>query len=224
MKKFLLMVIVATMSLGASAQLISSNTLTKGEKVKRNYSRLGLSYNSLSMGGETETMSGVGLEWLKGISLMQDQPLFLEIGLKGTFNWWSDSEQGKENGAKYSAEVSQKYLSLAIPVNVTYRYAVTDNFRVSPYVGLYGRFGLLGQETSEWEISASGYQKNGEETFDWFDKDEGDLSRFQLGMQIGANIEYGRGYIGLGYGFDLTAPVEKADKWGNFSVTLGLTF
>lgn len=214
MKKFLLMVLVATMSLGASAQLISSNTLTKEKKVKRNYSRLGISYNSLSMGGGSDAMSGVGLEWLKGISLTQDQPLFLEIGLKGTFNRWSDSE--KESGI--TIEASNNYLSLAIPVNVTYRYAVTDNFRLSPYVGLYGRFGLWGESKAE----ASYGSKSAEKTYDWFEDYE--WNRFQLGMQIGANVEYGRGYIGLGYGFDLTSVYEKAKKWGNFSVTLGLTF
>ena len=65
MKKLLLLAIATIMSLGASAQLITSNTVTY--KKSSGYNRIGVSYNSISSTAEgSESVSGVSLAWTKG--------------------------------------------------------------------------------------------------------------------------------------------------------------
>lgn len=59
MKKLLLLAIATIMSLGASAQLITSNTVTYKSS---GYNRIGVSYNSISSTAEgSESVSGVSL-------------------------------------------------------------------------------------------------------------------------------------------------------------------
>ena len=80
MKKLLFLAIATIMSLGASAQLITSNTVTY--KKSSGYNRIGVSYNSISSTAEgSESVSGVSLAWTKGISVAKDIPLFVETVL-----------------------------------------------------------------------------------------------------------------------------------------------
>lgn len=213
MKKLLLMAFAAFMTVGASAQLISSNTVT--HKEGRNYNRLSVSYNAVSMDDDfiDGSMSGFSLAWTKGISLSSSTPLYIETGLGLTYAFKSDdySDEG------YSVDVKNKYLYLAVPVNLVYKWNIPNtNMSLAPFAGIYFKGNLYGNTKAE----ANGY----EDEMDWYDSDEGDGKRFNFGWNIGVGFEYSKLYVGLSYGSDLNEMFEDADKVGAFSVSLGFKF
>ncbi|MGN1262865.1 MAG: outer membrane beta-barrel protein [Prevotella sp.] len=191
------------MTVGASAQLISSNTMTQRES--SNYSRLNLSYQSLDFGGDY-SLSGVGLSLIKGISVSSSSPIFVETGLGVTYAFHSEDESGYE--------VKDKFLSIEVPVNLTYKWAITDEINLAPFVGVYFRGNLLAETKVEWD--RDDYKA------DWFD--DYDAKRFSFGWNIGLGLEYSSLYVGVSYGADITELIEDADKPSKFSATLGLKF
>lgn len=184
MKKFLFLAIASIMSLGASAQLISSNTVTY-HKEKNGYDRVGVSYNSLKPDvDEADSNSGISLSWTKGIPVTNSVPLFVETGLTATYAF--DNING---------------LTATIPVNVTYKIPVTDGFNIAPLAGL----------TFNGHIF----------------QDPDDVNFFTLGWQAGANFEFGKFYVGVTYGGDLTNYVSNDYydfKLNNLQATVGIVF
>lgn len=206
------MAIAAVMSLGASAQLISSNTVT--HKASKNYSRLSVSYNSISMDKDLIDggMNGFSLAWTKGISVSSTTPLFIETGIGATYAFKSDDE--------YGVDISNKFLGVTVPVNLAYKWNVSNtDINLIPFVGVYLRGNLYGNTK---------YEYNGDdEDYNWFDdyEDGGmEAARFSFGWNIGVGFEYSKLYVGLSYGSDFNEFVEKADKPGIFSATVGLNF
>ena len=206
MKKLFLMAIAAVMSLGASAQLISSNTVT--HKASDNYNRFSVSYTSLSNIDE-DAMSGISAAWTKGIAISKTTPLFIETGLGLNYAWKSEDEY-KIN-----------WLTATIPVNLVYKYEISDGIKLAPFAGIYLRGNLLGEMNIDDDYSQYRDDVN---FFDDY-KDGGlEASRFSFGWNIGVGVEINKFYLGLSYGSDLNEFVEDADKIGTLSATVGFNF
>lgn len=187
MKKLILMAVAALMSLGASAQLISSNTVTY--KKGSGYNRLGISYNSLKF-GEMDAQNGISLAWTKGISVSASQPLFIETGIGATYGF---------------GDYGFKTLHATVPLNVTYRYEISDGIRIAPLAGITFAGNIIGEDDED----------------NYFD--DFDAKRFTFGWQIGTNFEISKFYVGITYGAGFTDYVEGA-KQKMLSATLGLVF
>lgn len=200
------MAIAAVMSLGASAQLISSNTVT--HKASDNYNRFSVSYTSLSNIDE-DAMSGISAAWTKGIAISKTTPLFIETGLGLNYAWKSEDEY-KIN-----------WLTATIPVNLVYKYEISDGIKLAPFAGIYLRGNLLGEMNIDDDYSQYRDDVN---FFDDY-KDGGlEASRFSFGWNIGVGVEINKFYLGLSYGSDLNEFVEDADKIGTLSATVGFNF
>lgn len=189
MKKLFFMAMALIMSLGASAQLISSNTVTYHKEKGPNYNRLGVSYNSLKGEGGGDAVSGVSLSWTKGISVSSSMPLFIETGLGATYGF--DGISG---------------MIATIPLNVTYKLPVTDNIKIAPLAGI----------TLNGNIFASDI--------------DADLNVVTVGWQVGANIEFGRFYVGVSYGSGFMDYIKgdgeyyDGSKLNNLAATIGVVF
>lgn len=206
MKKLFLMAIAAVMSLGASAQLISSNTVT--HKASDNYNRFSVSYTSLSNIDE-DAMSGISAAWTKGIAISKTTPLFIETGLGVNYAWKSEDEY-KIN-----------WLTATIPVNLVYKYEISDGIKLAPFAGIYLRGNLLGEMNIDDDYSQYMDDVN---FFDDYDDGGYEASRFSFGWNIGVGVEINKFYLGLSYGSDLNEFVEDADKIGTLSATVGFNF
>ncbi len=200
MKKLFLMAIAAVMGLSASAQLISSNTVTHKSD---NYNRLSVSYTSLSNIGE-DAMSGISAAWTKGIAISKTTPLFIETGLGLNYAWKSEDEY-KIN-----------WLTATVPVNLVYKYEITDGIKLAPFAGLYLRGNLVGNISSDYDDDVS--------FFDDYEDGGAEASRFSFGWNIGVGVDISKFYLGISYGSDLNEFVEDADKIGTFSATVGFNF
>lgn len=200
------MAIAAVMSLGASAQLISSNTVT--HKASDNYNRFSVSYTSLSNIDE-DAMSGISAAWTKGIAISKTTPLFIETGLGLNYAWKSEDEY-KIN-----------WLTATIPVNLVYKYEISDGIKLAPFAGLYLRGNLLGEMNIDDDYSQYMDDVN---FFDDYEDGGLEASRFSFGWNIGVGVEINKFYLGLSYGSDLNEFVEDADKIGTLSATVGFNF
>lgn len=215
MKKFFTLAVATLFCLGASAQLISSNMVTREKKAKTGYNRLGLSYNSIKFSSKSDAFNGLSLDWAKGISVSSTMPLYIETGIGLTYGWLSETE------SLYGYEISlnQNYLGLKVPVNITYKYEVIDNFRIAPFLGIYFKGNLLGNSKME---------AGGTEIEEDFYEDYG-ATRFNFGIGFGVNVEYKKGYLGISYAKDLNKFIDDKSRIdngsvGTFAVTLGLVY
>lgn len=205
MKKFLMAAIAVLISVGASAQLISSNTVY--HKKGRGYNRLSVSYKSFKI--DDMTMNGVSLDWTKGISLSSSIPLYLETGVGVKYATKSEDD---EFDSDYYGGYSQKYLGVTIPIDVTYKFDIGETgIKIAPFAGIYLRGNIIGKTDTE----------SYEGELDWYE--DFDCKRFNLGYLAGVGFEYKALYLGLSYGGDINEIADDT-KSNTFAATLGVTF
>lgn len=144
--------------------------------------------------------------YLRGIGLTSNVPLYLEVG--GALQYRSYSEED------YGYETKFNMLSLNIPVALTYRINVTDDFAVSPNFGFDFRVNVMGKEK---------VTKDGDELYDTDLFSDADWKRFQAGWHIGVGLDYRALHFGVQYGTDFNEIAEEL-KIATTSVTLGFNF
>ena len=144
--------------------------------------------------------------YLRGIGLTSNVPLYLEVG--GALQYRSYSEED------YGYETKFNMLSLNIPVALTYRINVTDDFAVSPNFGFDFRVNVMGKEK---------VTEDGDELYDTDLFSDADWNRFQAGWHIGVGLDYRALHFGVQYGTDFNEIAEEL-KIATTSVTLGFNF
>ena len=128
-------------------------------------------------------------------------PLFLEFG--GAFQWAFKSGDG------YKANI----LALKAPINLVFSLDVSDDFKIQPYGGFYGRVNLLAKTKPDEA-----------ESINWFDHPSVDAKRFQVGVNAGLRFTIGQSVtIGAGYYRDLM-DISKARKayFEGWDFTIGM--
>lgn len=195
----------------ASAQFAnsSSNSSASGSSIwttvnTDGYNRIYASYlpSKLKADGASIKMKGsFEAGYLRGIGLTSNVPLYLEVG--GALQYRSYNEDYDE----------ESILSLNIPVSLTYRINVTDDFAVSPNFGFDFRINVMGK----WKYD-DGYDEYDIDLFS-----DADWNRFQAGWHIGVGLDYRALHFGVQYGTDFNEIAEEL-KIATTSVTLGFNF
>ena len=138
-----------------------------------------------------------------------DIPLFISPG--AAVQWaFSSDKQG-------SVEYKTNNIAVKIPVNLMYSFLVSDNFRIEPYAGIYGRINI-------WGESKETYTTGGREVTESYNLYSGDHAnkRFALGWNAGLNFRITNAFtIGGGYYMDLTK-IQDHTNWQGFDITLGI--
>ena len=142
--------------------------------------------------------------YLRGIGLTSNVPLYLEVG--GALQYRSYSEED------YGYETKFNMLSLNIPVALTYRINVTDDFAVSPNFGFDFRVNVMGKEK---------VTEDGDELYDTDLFSDADWKRFQAGWHIGVGLDYRALHFGVQYGTDFNEIAEEL-KITNDNSTLNI--
>lgn len=226
MKKLLFTICLLATTLAVSAQ---------------GYNSLSVSYTPSTLGGgEVEefmgedkyNFNGFSLEYTRGFAITNNIPLFVEAGLGFQFLNWNDKE---ELEGDYSFKGVINATSLYIPANVGYKFTITDNISVMPYLGLNLRFNLTSKyklgicEDGKWmdDVEELGMEENPVVLNMFSEDDLGDytMKRFLVGWQIGAKAQFSNYTVGVSYGTTLGDVFNKLDsRFGITTISVGYTF
>lgn len=191
------------------------------------YSRIYFGYNptSVSYDGKTDdsdvedfTLNGIMFGYTKGISLSQNMPLFLETGARFTYGFKSKTLSLGDDGDE---KIETKAMNIVVPVNLSYKFSFSENdFSLSPFVGVTLKGNILGKQ--KWVDEDDSVEN------DFFDKEDMGgkdytWKRFQVGWQIGANVDYKSLSVGMHYGSDFSELAKKTNS-SNWAITLGYSF
>ena len=185
--------------------------------------------------------NGFSFDFRAAFSIVNTIPLYFETGagLTYAFSRYYDEDKESYYDPYYDVDMDMiasmdfktKFMSLSIPLNLAYRLSVSDNFAIKPYAGLKGRFNLSLVETLKQEVEVRpdyyDLSDSEEDSYDMFDKDDMEelwgarekAKRFQLGWQIGLDMEINNFIVGVAYGADMG---EIIDDWQFKTTTLSL--
>lgn len=195
------------------------------------YNRIGLSYELETLSqkhADNTNLNGFGIGYLHGFRLSSSVPVYLETGLKMTAGFWSDSETEDDYNI-YEYDYNMTKLSLAVPVNASYRFDLKNGMSIQPYLGLNFKFNLL----ADCKIKESEYD---EDDFELIESDsvtinllkgENAANVFQLGWHVGVVYNYRWLNFGLSYGTDFikfSSQKPYSVNSSTFNVTVGYNF
>lgn len=222
--KNLLLLAFIGLSTSAFAQFTNSNASTSSTSTSTSgWNRVFIEYNPSKIttdvdGADDLDFKGFSIGYMKGISVTEKLPLFVEVG--AALQYRAYKEDFDDSYYEYTEKINTT--SLNIPVHLLYRFNVTNDFAIEPFFGFDFRFNIIGK----YKIEAEGES----EDFNLFDKDEmkeigfeDSFKRFQAGWHIGVNLNYKPIYVGVHYGKDFNEIYDHL-KVATTHITLGFNF
>lgn len=232
MKKILMCALIAGIFLGVNAQEVKF-----GVKGGMNLSALGSDMKEFL--DEYEGLSQktrIGFHIGAFVDVEMTENFYIQPGLF----YSSKGVKAKDNGDKLTMNLNY----LEIPILASYRIAVSDNMKwhinAGPYVayGLGGKIKTSGDGGGDWDDDDWDYYSYGDddegdrdESDKVFDKNGGDLKRFDFGLSFGTGMSFNAFYVGLKY--DLGLVDIGGENWkdgkikvknSNFAISVGYTF
>ena len=191
-------------------QLRASRVEGLSNRYDATYHRLSMTYSPVTLKTDAGSldMTGLSFGWDMGIRLAKRRPLYLELGANIMYAFGSEDEG-------YSSETEWSWVSLNIPVAATWQFELAPAIHIAPYIGLNMRANIYGKTTQ--------IRYSYEEKENWFDSDEGDGDRFNVGLTFGANFSFKKFVLGVGYTTDFTE-ITEATKVRYFAISAGLRF
>ena len=223
MKKFLT-VVLGILTLGTASMAAQDDAPATIQRVSVMYD-----LNTLSPKyGENSYFNGVGAGYTIDFRVSNTLPLYVGTGLNLRAVFDKDKIILSDDYDPVNINVKSTLLNLNLPINLSYRVPVADNFYLTPQVGLDFRVQLFGQSRLDLdgyfpEIDRTVSEKSKLNLFSKDDLGDEHLRRFQMGWHAGLNLEYCRVNLGLSYGTDFVK-IHKNVGGSNFLVSLGYTF
>ena len=208
--------------------LLAAVVLSTSATAMADYNRAAISYDNTYYNFNKDlsddddfggfSTNGFGLNYIHGFSLTESHPMYIEVG--GNINFmfggktWDYIDGDKE-------KFQYQNVNLQIPVNYTWRFAIGDSFKISPFAGLNFKINMMSKQRE-------GYKAEGEkwEWEDWdncFSKDDmgedGRYNVFQMGWQVGVNFSWNQLVLGLQYGTDFIPAYRHDFSEGGFKYT-----
>lgn len=204
MKKFLLLVMAAFICSVMNAQLVTSTSFKKGKAATTWYVKAGATLANMSGDGESaDALFGYNV----GIAFDRT------IGSGGMF--WGSGLQLATKGFKYGyddEEIKLNTNKLEIPLNLGYKFGVSDDLAIDARVGGFVNFDLFGKLTETYE--GDEYSEN--------IGDLEDYDRLSAGMQFGVGVWYQKLNFNITYQAGLLKANEMKEK--NWMISVGYAF
>jgi len=236
MKKSILAMGFACLALSMSAQRASDAAFSAGDL--NDYNRIGVSYNNehygfndemkADMGMDGIGLNGFGIDYIHGFHISESLPLFLETGLNFNYNFGSKDLIDEDDD---TFTLKMQDMNFQVPVNVAWRFGITEDLSIAPYVGLNFKLHLMSRMKGEYD----GADTEWIDVFSDSDEDMGDKdetwNRFQMGWHVGVGFQYQPLYLGVQYGTDFIAAYshdfdgyKPKVSTGNLKIVLAYTF
>lgn len=211
MKKLILSIMAAILTIPALAQYYETTQEYKKEYLYYYGLRLGLNMSTVNSddsdldGGNIQ--AGLNLGALVGFQLSPQAPVYLESGLFYT----EKGGKGKNQGKKFIYNLNY----LEIPIVIKYKFDVDGDFSVHPFAGGYMAWGIGGRIKNYGDRET--YKTFSDTTF----------KRFDGGIRLGCGFEYQILYGEMAYDLGI-ANIGHDDfgssKNGCFSINFGVNF
>lgn len=152
--------------------------------------------------------------------------LNVSVGLQGRYNTKSDSSSASLFGlASGKVKRTDNQFVLDIPILFNYGLSLTDDVKLSIFLGPTISYALSGKTTIEANASVLGVGASTDpQESNWYNADEGNMSAFDLSGTIGLNVTFSGIRLYGGYNMGLLN-TNKNDNWttkgSNFFVGLG---
>jgi len=98
----------------------------------------------------------------------------------------------------FSTESTEKINYLEIPLNVAYKHPIDEKIKIFGQIGPYLAYALSGKDKTDGTTTDITFGSGG-------------MKRFDLGLGIGAGVEFGPIVAGLGYQFGLANLADSSD-------------
>ena len=189
--KFFAVVTALVMCTTVSAQFTNTGSKSKSVVNTNGWNSVYVQYSPTTLvasePGEKDVtldLTGLSVGYERAIGLTKDIPLYLNIGgdLKYSF--------GKDKGDdKYT------FLSVKVPVSVSYDFSVTENIDILPYAGLFFRYNIIGKLSFDGDANVMfnkkfyagiGYSSDLGKLFDGhFDGDDYSVKSHAINLRLG---------------------------------------
>lgn len=204
LKAFLSLAFVAIAMSVSASNIVESTPASSPAVNEDGWSKVFFNYNasSLKYDGISGSFPGFSFGYAKGISIIDNAPLYLEPGI--ALEYRSDKEDG----------ATMNMLSFAIPVNLIYKFDINDKFSIKPLFGL------------DFRLNAMGNVKYGGEKASIFSEDDfgaAKFGRFQAGWHLGCGFSYMGIELAITYGQDFNEITEDG-RLTNTIISLGYNF
>lgn len=178
--------------------------------------------------GRHGSFNGLGIEYDRGFSISKKLPMFVEVGAKVSFTFYSKTfeEQSFSESEKYN--LSMNLIRFNIPVSYAYRFKLNKKYSITPYAGLDLRFNLAANAKQKYEYFDRDDQSSSttELSMNMFDEDDMGsytFNRFQLGWHVGLRAEMNKFLLGLSCGTDFIPVMGyKGQNLNSFDLSLNL--
>lgn len=218
------------------------------EKDTENYNRIYVSYSPVALKGfygaaGKLSLPGVSVGYTRGINLKSDLPLFLELG--GQLSYASNTFDKSDlplldlfddydyTMSSFLPEQKHTFVAVSVPVAVSYKFSFAGKkFSVAPLVGLNFRYNIIGEFETEITNDLYSAAEKGYFYQNWdnspteqmlYGPRKDDYKKFQVGWQIGLNLNYKKLNIGVSYMKDFMKITDTAKASVTY-VTLGIHF
>lgn len=239
MRKAKLLVAAVMMAMGVSASAQLTKDFTGWTRVELSFDAQSWKVKSGSASLEsTDKEKGLAFGFMKGISISQKLPIFLDLG--GRISWTHSHEDlkvGGWDGGLYNLQYKQvtvgkdtrNYMNIAIPVNAAYKFSFSK-VALTPFFGPNFKFTFLAKEKRECtnlDYEEDFISKYNSEYDDNLLKDD-DVRVFQFGLNVGLGVTLkSKFYFGYTFQPDLSS-FEKYGDWKlkakNNYITVGYNF
>ena len=200
MKKLMLLVVAAFVCSVMNAQLVTSTSFKKGKAATTWYVKAGATLANMSSEGESaDALFGYNV----GIAFDRS------IGSGGLF--WGSGLQLATKGFKFGYDGEEMKLNLhklELPLNLGYKFGISDDLAIDARVGGFVNFDLFGKETIEDEYGKESYNLSDFEDWD----------RLSAGLQFGVGVWYQKLNFNITYQAGLLEANEMKEKNWMFSV------
>lgn len=202
---------------GASSNLYSSN----GEEGLSFGIKAGVNFAGFSGKGAKDLNGKIGYNVGVFAEYTLPASIYVLTGLDFTAKGAKIEE--KDDGDMYKVTYSPLYLQL--PIHIGYKVVLAENINLGIHAGPYLAYGIGGKVKMKYTSSERDTEKE-DENFFGSEKDGG-FKSLDLGLGFGADLEFGKYRIGLGYDLGLSNIGRDKDypiKNKNLSINIGYKF
>lgn len=179
----------------------------------------------------TFSLNGFNVAYTADFLVSRTLPLYVGTGMQWGFFFRNKTYHDSENYNAVTAREHYKFVSMTVPVNVSYRVPVTPHVGVTPLFGLDFRVQVYGNRKTTVTTPGnqklpgdmSGYEEGSVNLFSKERLGNDALRRFQLGWHAGLKFHYDAFLISISYGTDF---VKLRNELGssNLMVNVGYLF